>query len=336
MFEMMKEASLQELHFRCNDNLQAIIAIHSTALGPALGGCRFVEYDNTESAVRDAVRLATGMSYKAAMAGVPHGGGKSVIMKPKSFDRKRLFEIFGDFVNELGGRYITAMDSGTEVADMDIIKSVTPYVASSSNIGDPSPYTAQGVVQGIKAAVEVKLKSEIKGLTIAIQGLGHVGYAMAEMLHSLGAKLIVADVDPNKVKKAVDELGAKETSVGEILFQKCDVLAPCGLGGVINADTVNKLHCQIIAGCANNQLDTKDLGDHLYKKGILYSPDYVINSGGLIFASCRYHEHSDEEALTKIDHLYETLKELFERSAADQIAPHLLADHMAEEKLAKH
>jgi leucine dehydrogenase len=333
MFDLMRDVSLQELHFRCNGDLQAIIAIHSTALGPALGGCRFVEYEDTSSAVRDAVRLATGMSYKAAMAGVPHGGGKSVIMKPKSYDRSRLFELFGDFVNELGGRYITAMDSGTEVADMDIIKSITPFVASSSNIGDPSPYTAQGVVQGIKAAVEVKLKTDIKGLTIAIQGLGHVGFAMAEMLHSLGAKLIVSDVDANKVKRAIAELGAKEVSAQEILFQKCDVLAPCGLGGIINEQTVSKLDCQIVAGCANNQLDTKIIGDHLYEKGILYAPDYVINSGGLIFASCRYHEHTGDEALKKIDHLYLTLKELFERSVAENIAPHVLADRMAEEKL---
>lgn len=338
MFELMKNTSLQELHFRCNGDLQAIIAIHSTALGPALGGCRFVEYDDSASAVKDAMRLATGMSYKAAMAGVSHGGGKSVIMKPKTvqgFNRQQLFEMFGEFVNELGGRYITAMDSGTEVTDMDVIKNITPFVASSSDIGDPSPYTAHGVVQGIKAAVDCKIKKPIDGLTVAIQGLGHVGFAMAKTLKGLGASLIVSDVDSAKTQKAVDELGAKAVSKEEILFQKCDVLAPCGLGGVLTEAVVSRLNCQIVAGCANNQLDTPQVGETLFKKNILYVPDYVINSGGLIFASCRYHQHPDSEATLKIDHLYTTLTELFERSFKESVPPKVLADQIAEEKLQK-
>ncbi|KTD74699.1 Leu/Phe/Val dehydrogenase [Legionella waltersii] len=328
-----------DLHFKVDPEtgLRAMIAIHNTKLGPALGGCRFIEYPSTTAALRDAMRLARGMSYKAASVNLPLGGGKSVIIKPKgSFDRKAYMHRFGQFVNEMNGRYITALDSGTELPDMDIIYEHTPYVASlSKHNGDPSPYTASGVLRGIQAAVAFKLgKDSLRGLHIAIQGLGHVGYALARELYELGARLTVADISPEAVNMAVQELGATAVSTETIHKVPCDVFAPCALGAIINDITIPQLQTTIIAGAANNQLAHGFHGKTLFEKGVLFAVDYVINAGGLIFAASKYLHTPEEQVNDQIDGIYTSLTEIFARSAKDRLPTNEIADTMAQEKLA--
>lgn len=328
-----------DLHFKVDPEtgMKAIIAIHSTKLGPALGGCRFIEYPNTKTAVYDALRLARGMSYKAASINLPLGGGKAVIIQPhKPYDRTAYMRRFGEFINELGGRYITALDSGTQLSDMDIIAQQTPYVASlSSHNGDPSPYTARGVVEGIQAAVSFKLgKDSLSGLHIAIQGLGHVGYLIAHHLHALGVRLTVADIAPALVEKAVKELGATAVSVENIHKVSCDVFSPCALGAIINDLSIPQLQTTIISGAANNQLAHTYHGERLHAKGILYAPDYVINAGGLVFAASKYLHTSEQLVNEQIEGIHTSLLEIFTRSAKENCPTSDIADTMAKEKLA--
>jgi len=295
---------------------------------------RHCVHQNESQAIDDAIRLAKGMSYKAALAGVPQGGGKSVIMLPEGdFDRKELFSLFGKFVDSLNGRYITAMDSGTNVSDMDIIRRQTPFVASSSNIGDPSPTTSKGIILGLNEAVEQAFNQSVKGLTVAIQGLGHVGMVLAESLHQQGAKLIVCDVDEQKVDYAVKHFNAKAVSVNEIYSQQCDVFSPCGLGLSINDNTIKQLKCKVIAGCANNQLAHDSLGQQLHDMGILYTPDYVINSGGLIYASSSFRGLSQDKIDHKVSSLKDTLNKIFILSKQKDIPTQIIADEMAEHVL---
>jgi len=327
-----------ELHFKVDPEtgMKAIIAIHSTKLGPALGGCRFIEYPDSASAINDAMRLARGMSYKAASVNLPLGGGKAVIIKPShSYDREAYFHSFGRFINDLGGRYITALDSGTVLSDMDIIEQHTPYVASlSSHNGDPSPSTAKGVFHGIKAAVEFKLgKTSLRDIHVAIQGLGHVGYLLAKHLHEAGAKLTVADVNVAAVEMAIKEFGATAVSTDVIHKVPCDVFAPCALGAVINDITVNQLQTSIVAGAANNQLAHAYHGNMLHEKGILYAADYVINAGGLVFAASKYlltPENQMNEQLNGIGH---SLQEIFIRAERENRPSSELADILAQEKI---
>lgn len=328
-----------DLHFKVDKEtgMKSIIAIHSTKLGPALGGCRFISYPDTQTALYDAMRLARGMSYKAALVNLPLGGGKSVIIKPTTpYDRTAYLHRFGEFVNELGGRYITALDSGTELKDMDIIAEHTPYVASlSSHNGDPSPYTAKGILRGIEAAVFFKLgKNNLKGLHIAIQGLGHVGYRLATLLHEQGAQLTIADIDPQRVEQAVKDFGARATSTENIHKVPCDVFSPCALGAIINDMSINQLQTTIIAGAANNQLAHTHHGHRLHAKGILYATDYVINAGGLIFAASKYLHSHQELVNQQIDGIRTTLLEIFERSTQENLPTSQITDTMAQEKLA--
>ena len=328
-----------DIHFKVDQQsgMKAMIAIHNTKLGPALGGCRFIEYPNTAAALQDAMRLARGMSYKAASVNLPLGGGKSVIMKPKgSFDRNAYMHQFGKFVNELNGRYITALDSGTVLSDMDIIAEHTDYVASLSKFnGDPSPSTAKGILRGIQAAVAFKLgKDNLKGIHVAIQGLGHVGYLLAQHLHELGATLTVADVSPAAVELAITELGAKSVSTDQIHKVPCDVFAPCALGAIINDITIPQLQTAIIAGAANNQLAHTYHGKKLHDKGILFAADYVINAGGLIFAASKYLHTPEHQVNDQIDSIYTHLIEIFTRSAKDNLPTSEIADTLAQEKLA--
>lgn len=328
-----------DVHFKvdCKTGMKAIIAIHSTKLGPALGGCRFIEYPGSANAINDAMRLARGMSYKAASVNLPLGGGKAVIIKPKTpFDRDGYMHAFGRFVNDLGGRYITALDSGTKLSDMDIIAEHTPYVASlSKHNGDPSPFTAKGVLRGIEAAVEFQLnKTSLQGLHIAIQGLGHVGFLLAHHLHSLGAKLTVADINPLLVEKAVQEFDAKSVATDVIHKVPCDVFAPCALGAIINDISINQLQTPIIAGAANNQLAHTYHGQLLFDKGILYAPDYVINAGGLIFAASKYLNTSEQQVMNQIDDIGQHLMGIFKRSQQDNCPTSVIADVLAQEKLA--
>ena len=328
-----------ELHLKVDvkTGMKAIIAIHNTKLGPALGGCRFIEYPNTASAMDDAMRLARGMSYKSALANLPLGGGKSVIIKPPhAFDRAGYMHRFGEFVHDLGGRYVTALDSGTQLSDMDMMAEHTPFVASlSSYNGDPSPSTAIGVFRGIQAAVLFKTgKDHLKGLHIAIQGLGHVGYALASHLHECGAQLTVADINPILVERAVNEFGAKTVSTNDIHKVPCDVFAPCALGAIVNDITLHQLQTQIIAGAANNQLAHTYHGQQLHDKGILYATDYVINAGGVIFAAGKYLKTQETLVNSQIDGIRATLLDIFSRSAHENRPTSEIADTMAQEKLA--
>ncbi|MBA2657140.1 MAG: amino acid dehydrogenase [Tatlockia sp.] len=332
------EQGFGDLHFKVDPEtgMKAIIAIHSTALGPSLGGCRFIEYPSTSSAVSDAMRLAKGMSYKAASVNLPLGGGKAVIIKPKtSFNREAYLHAFGKFVNELGGRYITAMDSGTQLADMDLIAQHTNYVAGlSRHNGNPSPSTAMGVLRGIQAAVEFKLgKSKLEGLEIAIQGLGHVGYALASHLHELGAQLIVADINQVSTELAAKEFGARVVTPETIHSVACDVFAPCALGAVINDRTISQLQTSIVAGAANNQLAQSYHGNLLHDKGILYATDYVINAGGLIFAASKYLHTPEYLVSQQIDGIHQSLQVIFSRSLKENRPTNEIADTLAQEKL---
>lgn len=326
-----------DLHFKVDpkSGLKAIIAIHNTKLGPALGGCRFIEYANTESAILDAMRLARGMSYKAASVNLPLGGGKAVIIKPKeNFDRNAYFEAFGQFVEELNGRYITALDSGTIIDDMEIIGQKTNYVASKRNQGDPSPYTARGVLRGIEASVAYKLnKSNLDGIHVAIQGLGHVGFALAEMLHERGAILTVADINPTNIENAVNKFKAQVVDTSKIHSIACDVYSPCALGAVLNDHTIPQLNTSIIAGAANNQLAHTYHGEILADKGILFAPDYVINAGGLIFAGHKYLKKSDETILQEVDNIHDLLLNIFDRASQEKLATNQVSDLIAKEKL---
>ena len=334
MFEQMESNGTERLLFACDpDNaLRAIIAIHSTERGPAIGGCRFIHYDSEISAIQDAVRLARGMSYKAALAGLPHGGAKAVILKPSGrFNRPDLMKAFGRFVNTLKGDYITAMDSGTQVSDMDHIRQSTQWVSCTSASGDPSPYTALGVFAGIQSAVQFQLNREnLQGIHVSIQGVGHVGYEVARLLHQAGAYLTVTDIDKKLAKRCATEFSASVVSPEEIYIVPADVFCPCGLGGILNSRTIDQLRVSIIAGSANNQLESQIDGDHLYSKGILYAPDYLINAGGLIFVAMQYAANSQSEIQQKIAGVGSALYELFQASSTSKQAVHRIADQQAE------
>ena len=335
MFDTIEQARLGELHFKSDpaSSLQAIIAIHNTRLGPALGGCRCVHYATDQDAINDAIKLARGMSYKAALAGLPQGGGKAVIIKPRGdFQRQDLYRAFGKFVNELGGRYITAVDSGTSLQDMDYVSQITPHVAGSLRDGlDPSPCTALGVFAGIQAAARHQFgNADLRGRTVAIQGVGNVGYALAQLLSQAGARLLVCDTDPLKVKQAVAEFHAEPMAPEQFTATHCDILAPCGLGGVIDRRSIEDLRCAIIAGSANNQLAEPDLGQRLHAKGILYAPDYVLNAGGLIQVALGV-RHTDAASIQqRILAIGDTLTTIFDRSRATDTPPSTTADQMAE------
>lgn len=337
MFNQMEGARLEALHLAQDPvtGLRAIIAIHDTRLGPALGGCRYLAYPDDDSALRDAIRLARGMSYKAALAGLPHGGGKAVILRPAHVpDRAALFEAFGRMVETLGGRYITAVDSGTSSLDMDCVALHTRHVTSTQAAGDPSPCTALGVFAGIRASALARLGSDdLEGLRIAVQGLGNVGYALAEQLAAAGAELLVSDLDPGRVQLAVEQLGAHPVASDALLTTPCDILAPCGLGGVLNAQSAPQLRCAVVAGAANNQLASPDIADLLEARGILYAPDYVINSGGLIHVALR-HRGDDLPAITAhLARIGQRLTDIYAHAQADKRSPARVADALAERLL---
>ncbi len=335
MFRQITEARLNDIHLKYDEasGLKAIVAIHNTRRGPALGGCRIIPYSSTEDAVTDAIRLAQGMSYKAALAGLDLGGGKSVIMEPEGpYDRKKLFQAFGQFIDELGGRYITAMDSGSRVSDMDTIASQTQHVSCTSSSGNPAPSTALGVYKGIQATLKAhrEFGSSLKGMTVAVQGLGNVGFALCQLLHQDGAKLVVTDINEQKVQQCIQEFGATAVSAEEIYSVPCDIFSPCGLGGILSEDTINQLQCAAVAGSANNQLLTPDCGQRLFDKGILYAPDYLINAGGLIFVAMTHQGKSQNEMNHRINAIEDTLLQVFRHEQQRQAPSSLIADHMAE------
>jgi leucine dehydrogenase len=318
--------------------LRAIIAIHNTNLGPALGGCRMWPYATEEEAITDVLRLSRGMTYKSAMAGLPLGGGKAVVIgDPRKHKTPALLQALGTAVERLGGRYITAEDVGTAPADMLEIRKRTGHVCGigqgDAATGDPSPYTALGCFVGIQAAVKHRLgRPFLQGLTVAVQGLGHVGFHLCRLLHDAGAQLVVTDIDPQRCRRAESELGARVVGADAIFDAEAEVFAPCALGAVINRNTIARLKVHIVAGAANNQLADASCGQALRDKGILYAPDYVINAGGVIKV-CREHFDGDRLVDDEVLRIHDTLLELFDRAEREGIATNLAADRIAEEKI---
>lgn len=342
ILEYASEMNCKELHMAVDEEtqLKSVIAIHNTALGPALGGCRLLEYPSTNAAVVDAVRLAQGMTYKAAISNLPLGGGKMVVLKPKTIkNRIAFFKKIGEVVDQLNGRYITAVDSGTSVEDMDIVATTTKHVTSTTSsqftFADPSVLTARGVLRGIEAAVKFKVgKQNLKGIHVAIQGLGHAGYHLAKELSAAGAILTVYDIKPEAVARCIKEFGATAAPDFEtLLVTPCDVFAPCALGAVLNDETIPALQAPIVAGCANNQLEQARHGVLLMKRGILYAPDYVVNAGGLIYVAAQFSHITEERAKQNIEEIYSTLFNIFERSEREHLPTNEIADKIAQEKV---
>jgi leucine dehydrogenase len=330
----------EDLHFVWNEEcgLKAIIAVHSTHLGPAAGGCRFWHYADPADALTDALRLSRGMSYKNAMAGLPLGGGKSVIIADeKRTKTPEMLHVFGKAVDHLCGRYVTAEDVGVSVADMIEIRRQTPFVAGlpveGGDVGgDPGPHTSLGVFLGIKAAVRRALgKDSLGGLHIALQGAGSVATGVAAHAAAEGARLSIADVDPAKAQKLADATGGKVVGADEILGLEADVLSPCALGAILNEETIPALRVPVVAGGANNQLAKPGDGLRLHERGILYAPDYVINAGGIINVSTEYLRDGDSSLVRqRIEGIPDRLEQIWSESASSGRDPASVADAMAQ------
>jgi leucine dehydrogenase len=317
--------------------LKAIVAIHDTTLGPALGGCRLWDYKDDEAALTDVLRLSRGMTYKAAIAGLSLGGGKAVIVgDAKKVKSEALFRSFGRFINTLGGRYITAEDVNVNTADMNFVSMETNYVTGLEGAsGDPSPVTALGVFHGLRASVKYKLKRDgLQGLRVAVQGIGAVGRYLCGYLHDAGAKLVVADIDDSRVQKMVEAYGAKVASVNDIHAADVDVFAPCALGAILNDETIPQLKAPIVAGGANNQLQNEDRhGLMLRERGILYAPDYVINAGGLINVYQELKGYNAEAAKRKATAIYDTILEIYAEADRQNIPTGKASDRVAERRI---
>jgi leucine dehydrogenase len=321
--------------------LRAVIAIHSTHLGPAAGGCRLWRYADDDAALGDALRLSQGMSYKNAMAGLSAGGGKSVILAPtEPFDRQALFEAFGRAVESLGGRYITAEDVGASVADMQIAATQTAYVAGlppkdGKAGGDPGPWTALGVFEAMKHVARSRLDRPLQKTRVAVQGLGSVGMLLAKSLHEAGAELVVADISPEKTAAAAAQFGAKVVSVEDIHKVAVDVFAPCALGAVIDRRTIAELNCRVICGSANNQLATPVEGRRLHDRGVIYCPDYVVNAGGIIGVMAEYAGEAESVVRGRVLGIPERTEEILSISEKRNLAANLVADRLAQERIGR-
>ena len=338
LFDTVAEMGHEQLVL-CQDSAsgyRGIIAIHSTVLGPALGGTRFWSYASDEEAIVDALRLARGMTYKNAVAGLNLGGGKSVIIGDnKTAFREMIFRAHGRFVESLGGRYITAEDVGTSTADMDYVHMETDYVSGlAGRSGDPSPVTAHGVFRAIQAsAKECWGTDDLSTRTVALQGCGHVGYYLAKELHEAGAKLVVTDIDADRVKRVVNEFGARGVAADEIYSATADIFAPCALGAIINDKTIPQLKVEIVAGAANNQLLEERHGDELERRSIIYAPDYVANAGGVINVYSELAGWTSARSFRKADEIYETIRKVFEIAKEEKVPTYLAADRLAEQRI---
>ena len=344
VFDHVEFDNHESLHYFNDEEtgLRAIVAVHSTALGPAAGGTRRWIYENDADALTDVLRLSRGMSYKNAVAGLKFGGGKAVILAsddaPKS---PELFRTFGRCVNSIGGDYVTAEDVGCSVDDMRYVHEVTEYVSGLPQRGhdaggDPSPWTALGCLQGIKAAAAARLGSgSLEGLRIAVQGVGHVGLHLCRHLHEAGAELLIADVNRDNLKMTTDEMPATVVAPSELLFADVDVLAPCALGNILTSATIPGIKAKVIAGAANNQLATAEDGVRLAERDILYAPDYVINAGGIISVAAEYYGNSSEEDVrADVGRIKDRLEDIF-REAKDTGRPtNELADELARKLIA--
>jgi len=342
IFETIDASGHEEVVFCHNKDagLKAIIAIHNTVLGPALGGTRMWNYATEAEALNDVLRLSRGMTYKAAVSGLNLGGGKAVIWgDPNHGKSEALFRAFGRFINSLNGRYITAEDVGIDVNDMEYVLKETEFVTGVHQVhggsGDPSPFTAYGVLQGLMAALNHKYGDEEVGKrSYAVQGVGHVGMEFVKLLHERGAKVFVTDINPALVQKAVDELGCEAVPLEDIYDVDADVYSPCALGGTVNDKTIDRIKAKIICGAANNQLATNEIGDELTRRGVLYAPDYAVNAGGLMNVSLEIDGYNRERAMRMMRTIYYNVGRIFEIADRDGIPTYKAADRMAEERIA--
>ncbi|HMV66007.1 MAG TPA: Glu/Leu/Phe/Val dehydrogenase dimerization domain-containing protein [Myxococcota bacterium] len=342
VFEAMGAASHEQVLF-CSDpdlGLKAIIAVHSTALGPALGGCRIYPYASEADALRDVMRLSRAMTYKAAVAGLDLGGGKSVIIGDASVKSEALLRAFGRHVHSLGGRYLVAEDMNTSCRDMEWIARETPHVTGLSpahgGLGEPGPVTAFGVYSGIRAALQHRFGSpDLRGRVVSVQGLGNVGFNLLRHLHEDGARILVTDVDPARIAIAVDRYGAEGVAPDAWLSTPCDVLAPCAIGGVLSATTIPLLRCEVVAGGANNVLaDESADAERLRDRGVDLVPDFVINAGGLIAMFAEFTHGTLERAMADTARIFDTTLAVFSRARRDGVTTMQAAVSLAEERIA--
>jgi leucine dehydrogenase len=341
IFEKLGNYGHEQVVF-CNNpdvGLKAIIAIHNTVLGPALGGTRMWPYHSEQEALDDVLRLSRGMTYKNAVAGLNLGGGKAVIIGDPSKDKSEaLFRAFGQFVDSLGGRYITAEDVGIDVSDMEYVYRETQFVTGVHQVhggsGDPSPFTAYGTLQGLMATLNRKFGDEEVGkYSYAVQGLGHVGMEFAKLLKERGAKIFVTDINKARVDQAVAELGVEAVGLDEIYDVDADVYSPCALGGTVNEKTLPRLKAKVICGAANNQLANNAIGDEVTRRGILYAPDYAVNAGGVMNISLEIDGYNRERAMRMMRTIYHNLGRIFEIADRDGIPTYQAADRLAEERI---
>ncbi len=322
--------------------LRAIIAIHSTALGPAGGGCRLWTYNDSAEALKDALRLSRGMSCKNALAGLKMGGGKAVILGPVPDDRRRdVFEAFGDAVNDLCGAYVTAEDVGVSVNDMQVVASYTDFVSGLSGAGgaggDPSPFTARGVRLAMEAVASRSLgASSLEGLKVAVQGVGGVGGNLCRELGERGATLVVADINTSRVEAVCDTYGAERADVDTVLLSDVDIVAPCALGGALTEETVSKLRAKAVVGGANNQLATLKAGEILFDRQIAYAPDYLVNAGGIIMVAAEYFRtNASDRVHADVEKIYDRTLNVLDRSNESQTPTNIIADAMAYDIIGK-
>ncbi|HUD42391.1 MAG TPA: Glu/Leu/Phe/Val dehydrogenase dimerization domain-containing protein [Dokdonella sp.] len=341
IFETIARTGHEEVVFCHNPDvgLKAIIAVHNSVLGPALGGLRMWPYKSEQEAVNDVLRLSRGMTYKNAVAGLNLGGGKAVIIGDPSKDKSEaLFRAFGRFVNSLNGRYITAEDVGIDVNDMEWVFRETQFVTGVHQVhggsGDPSPFTAYGTLQGLLASLNAKFGSEEVGRHVyAVQGVGHVGLEFVKLLREHDAKVFVTDINREAVQRCVDEFGCEAVGIDEIYDVDADVFSPCALGGTINEQTLPRLKCKVICGAANNQLATDAIGEEVERRGILYAPDYAVNAGGVMNISLEIDGYNRERAMRMMRTIYHNLTRIFQIAAQDGIPTFRAADRMAEERI---
>ena len=343
IFDQLAAYAHEELVFCREDafGLRAIVAVHDTTLGPALGGCRLYDYASEADAIRDVLRLSRGMTYKAAVAGLDLGGGKSVIIGDPSTKSEAMFRAFGRFVESLGGRYITAEDMNIGIGDLLLVRHTTKWVTGLSRemrgSGNPSPYTARGAFHGMRAVLAEAFGSpSFKGRRVLIQGVGAVGGRLAELLKEAGAHVVICDINEARVQELCAKHGYEGVADSKHLEVHCDVYAPCARGATINDTSIPHLRCKAIAGVANNQLLEPRHGDVLRSKGILYAPDYVINAGGIINVSFELLPggYDEAKAVAKIDRIYDNLRQVFAIAREQQVSTHVAADRLAEQRIA--
>ncbi len=343
IFEKLAARSHEQVVL-CHDpvtGLRAIVAIHDTTLGPALGGTRMWTYADDGAALKDALRLSRGMTYKSAASGLNLGGGKAVIIGNSKTDKNEmLFRSYGRFIQGIAGRYITAEDVGTSVQDMEWVRMETDHVVGISRSlggsGDPSPFTALGVLQGMRAALKWQTGSDsLQGKVVSVQGVGHVGYHLVRLVVEAGGRVIVADIDQDNLEKTTRDVGGVEVGAPDAIYNAaCDTFAPCAMGAVINDETLPKLKCSIVAGSANNVLDTDHHGNALAERGILYAPDYVVNAGGLMNVANELEGYNDARATQQVHGIYDITTEIFRIAREESITTAEAADTLAERRIA--